>query len=68
MGRWAKFFEFLAGEDIDGDKMDLCVAMLASLGGGHVDDLARTVLDADKSVLSQSRALLGESGRRPGIC
>ena len=26
---------------IDSDKMDLGVTVLASLGGGHVDDLAR---------------------------
>jgi len=30
---WAQIFELLAGEDVNGDKMDLGVAMLSSLGG-----------------------------------
>ena len=67
VGGWAEFFELLAGEDIDGNKMDLCVSVLASLGGRHVDDLAGAVLDADESVLSQGRALHGKGGRRAGI-
>lgn len=68
MGGWAEFFELLAGEDIDGDEMDLGVAMLASLGGRHIDDLARAVLDHDEAILSQGRALHGKSGRGTGIC
>jgi len=64
---WAEFFEFLAGKDIDGDKMNLCVAVLASLGGGHVDDLAGAVLDDDESVLSQGRALHGKGGGGAGV-
>ena len=67
MGGWAQLFELLAGEDIDGDKMDLGVTVLTGLRGGHVDDLARTVLDADKSVLSQGRALHWEGSRSSGI-
>ena len=63
MGGGAELFKFLAGEDIDGDKMDLSVAVLASLGGGHVDDLAGAVLDNNETILSQGRALHGESGR-----
>jgi len=62
MGRWAQFFELLASEDINGDKMDLSVTVLASLGGGHIDDLAGAVLDDDEAVLSQGRALHRESG------
>ena len=68
MGRWAKFFELLAGEDIDGNQMDLSVTMLASLRGGHIDNLARTVLDADGTILSQGRALHGIRCRRASIC
>lgn len=60
MGRWAKFFKLLASEDIDGNKMDLGVTMLASLGGGHIDDLARAILDDNEAVLPQGRALHGE--------
>jgi hypothetical protein len=67
VGGWAEFFEFLASENIDGDKMNLCVTVLASLGGRHVDDLAGAVLDDDESVLSQGRALHGKGGRRAGI-
>ncbi len=48
--------------------MDLGVAVLASLGGRHINDLARAVLDHDEAVLPQGRALHGEGGRRTGIC
>lgn len=67
MGRWAKFFQLLSSEDIDGDQMDLGVTVLASLRGGHVDDLARAVLDHNETVLSQGRALHWVSGRGAGI-
>jgi len=64
---WAKFFKLLAGEDVDGDKMDLGVTVLASLGGGHFDNLAWAVLDHDETVLAQSRALHRVRGRGTGI-
>ena len=67
MGGWAQFFEFLASEDVDSDKMDLGVTVLAGLGGGHFDNLAWTVLDHDETVLAQSRALHWEGGRGTGI-
>ena len=51
MGGWAEIFELLAGEDVDGDQMDLGVTVLAGLGGGHLDDLAWAVLDHDETVL-----------------
>ena len=48
--------------------MDFGVAVLASLGGGHIDDLAGFALDHDEFTLSESRALLwvgeGSSGLR----
>jgi hypothetical protein len=50
----------LASEDVNSDKMDLGVTVLTSLGGGHVDDLARTALDDDVTVLTKSRALKGD--------
>ena len=40
VGGGAKFLKLLASEDVDGDQVDLGVTVLASLGGGHVDDLA----------------------------
>jgi len=67
VGGWAEFFEFLASEDINSDEMDLGVAVLASLGSRHVDDLARTILDHDETVLPQGRALHGEGSRGAGI-
>jgi len=67
MGRWAQLFKLLAGEDIDGNQMDLGVTVLSSLRGGHIDDLARTALNNDETVLSQGRALHWESGRGAGI-
>jgi hypothetical protein len=67
VGGWAKFFELFASENINGDKMDLGVAVLAGLRGRHVDDLARAVLDDNEAVLSQSRALHRISSGRASI-
>jgi len=57
VGGRAEIFEFLASEDIDGDEMNLGVAVFASLGSGHVDNLARAILDHNEAVLSKSAAL-----------
>lgn len=67
MGGGRQILKLLAGEDIDGDNVDLGVTVLASLRGGHVDDLAGAALDDDVTVLPQSRALHGEGGGRAGI-
>lgn len=67
MGGGAKIFELFAGEDIDGDEMNLGVTMLASLGGGHLDDFARAALDDDETVLPQGRTLHWVGGRRASI-
>lgn len=57
MGGRAEILQLLAGEDIGCNKMDLGVAVLASLRGRHLDDLAGTSLDDDETTLSESRAL-----------
>lgn len=67
MGGRAEFLKLLAGEDVNGDQVDLGVTVLASLGGGHVDNLAGAVLDDDETVLPQGRALHGVSGGRTGV-
>lgn len=67
VGGRGQLLELLAGEDVDGDKVDLGVAVLAGLGGGHVDDLAGAVLDDDVTVLAESGTLHGEGGRRTRI-
>ena len=67
MSRRAKFFELLASEDVDGDQVDLGVTVLAGLGGGHFDNLAWAVLNADVSVLPQCRTLHGEGVGRTSI-
>jgi hypothetical protein len=67
VGGGAQLFKLLGGEDVDGDQMDLGVAVLASLRGGHFDDLAGTVLNDNEAVLPQSRALHGEGLRGTGI-
>jgi hypothetical protein len=67
VGGRAEIFELLVVEDINGDQVDLCVTVLAGLGGAHFDDLARAVLDDDETVLAQSRALHGIGGGRAGI-
>ena len=69
MGGGAEILKLLAREDVQGNEMDLSVTVLAGLGGGHVDDLARAALDHDKAVLPQSRALhgVGEGGASVGV-
>ena len=51
MGGGAKLFELLGGEDVDGDQVNLGVTVLAGLGGGHLQHLARLVLDKDHVAL-----------------
>ena len=46
---------------------DLSVAVLAGLGGGHLDDLAGSAFQHHKAVFAQGRALHGVGGGRPGI-
>jgi len=67
VGGRAEIFELLAGEDVDCDQVDLCVTVFASLGSGHFDNLAGTVLDHDVTVLAKGRALHGVGGRGTGI-
>lgn len=67
MGGGAEIFELLLGEEIESDKMDLGVAVLASLGGRHVDNLAGAALDDNVSTLAQSRALHGDGLGCTGI-
>jgi len=56
----------LLTEDVEGDHVNFSVTVLASLGGGHIDDLAGFALDHNEFTLSESRALLwvgkGSSG------
>ena len=63
----AKIFQLLAGEDVNGNEMDLGVAVFAGLRGRHFDDLAGAVLDADETVLPQGGTLHGVGGRGTGI-
>jgi hypothetical protein len=67
VGGGAEIFKLLRSEDVDGNQMDLGVTVLAGLRGGHLDDLAGTVLDDDEAVLPQSRTLHGVGGGGTGI-
>lgn len=67
MGRWREIFQLLAGEDVESDQVNLCVTVLASLGGGHVDNLAWAALDDNESVLSQGGTLDWVGGRGAGV-
>lgn len=67
VGRRAKVFKLLASKDVDGDEVDLGVTVLARLGSGHFDNLARAVFDYDEAVLPQSRALHRVRGRGASI-
>ena len=40
VGGRAKLLKLLAGEDVEGDEMDLGVTVLASLRGRHLNNLA----------------------------
>jgi len=50
---------------IDGDEVNLCVTVLARLGRGHINNLARPALDHDvsgdvrKSVRREAKSRLG---------
>ena len=44
VGGRADVLVLLVGEDVEGDEMDLGVAVLARLGRGHLDDLAGAAL------------------------
>jgi len=46
VGGGADVLQLLAGEDVEGHHVDLGVAVLASLRGGHLHDLARAALGA----------------------
>lgn len=67
MGGRAEIFKLLASKDVEGDKVDLGVTVLASLGSRHVDDLARATFNDDVTVLAQGRALHGEGRGRAGV-
>jgi len=67
VGGRGEIFQLLAGEDVDGDHVDLGVTVLARLGGGHLDNFARAVLDDDVPVLPQRRALHRVRGRGTGV-
>lgn len=67
VSRGRKILVLLASEDVGSNEMDLGVTVLSGLGGGHVDDLARAVLDHDETVLTQSRALHRVGKRGTGI-
>lgn len=67
VGRWGEIFQLLASEDVESDQVDLCVTVLASLGGGHVNDLAWATLDDNKAVLSQGRTLHRVGGRGASV-
>lgn len=46
--RGRNVFVLLGGEDVDGDKVDLGVTVLAGLGGRHVDNLVQSTVNSKK--------------------
>ena len=69
VGGRAHVLILFAREDVDADQVDLGVAVLAGLGGAHVDDLAGTAFEDDVAVLAQGGALhgVGQGGSRGGL-
>ena len=45
MCRWAQFFELFSSEDVDSNKMNFCMTMLAGLGGAHFNNLTGSTLN-----------------------
>ncbi len=67
VGGWGEIFQLLASKDVESNQMDLRVTVLASLGSGHVDNLAWATLDDNETVLSQGGTLHRVGGRGTGI-
>jgi len=67
VGGRREILHLLASEDVDGDQVDLGVAVLSGLGGGHVDDLAGTAFDHDVAILAESGTLERVGGGGTGI-
>lgn len=67
VGGWRQIFHLLASENVQSDQVNLRVTVLASLGGGHVDDLARATFDDNEAVLSQGGTLHRVGGRSTSI-
>ena len=53
MGGGTDIFVLLVGEDVDANHVDLGVAVLASLRGRHLDDLARASLEQGRTKHAQ---------------
>jgi len=67
VGGGTQLLQLLAREDVERDQVDLGVAVLAGLGGGHVHDLGGAPLDHHEAALAQRRALHRESVGRSGV-
>jgi hypothetical protein len=67
MSRGGNIFQLLSGENVNGDKVNLSMTVLASLGGGHFDDFARASLNYDVSIFPESGALHREGGGGPSV-
>jgi hypothetical protein len=57
VGGRAQVFQLLAGENISSVKMDLGVTVLSGLRGGHIGNLAGTLVDHSISSLLDGRRL-----------
>lgn len=57
VGGWTDIFELLAGEDIDGDHVNLSVTVLSSLRGGHLNNLEKKNLKRLDRIISFKCAL-----------
>lgn len=67
MGGRAKVLQLLPSENINRDKMDLSMPVLAGLGSTHFNNFARAAFDHNEAVLPQCRTLHGVSGRCTSI-
>jgi len=53
VGGWADVFKLFASKNIESDHVNLSVAVLPSLGGGHLNNLAWPVLNHNKTSFTQ---------------
>lgn len=60
-------YSLFAVKNVDTDQVDFSMTVLSSFRSGHLDNLARTTLEHDETVLAEGRALHGEGGGGTGV-
>ena len=51
VGGWTQVLKLLSSENVDGNQVNLCVTVLAGLGGTHFNNLAGPALDDNVTIM-----------------